>query len=157
MRDGLGASWDPSALGWDLSASVAPRVWSVISKRWGMRWVCVDCLQDACAYVTRLRAHRQRRSAEINERFFRTADLQRYQQPETSTSTEIEIRPADTAGESRPDRLETAAAVLGLEWPVERDEIVRAFRRTALRCHPDCGGTDAAMLEALAARDVLLG
>jgi len=51
-----------------------------------------------------------------------------------------------------------AAAVLSLKLPCTLDEMVLAYRRAALRAHPDrgAGGSDAAMARVNAARDVLM-
>lgn len=52
--------------------------------------------------------------------------------------------------------LRDAARLLGISWPATRDEIIKAFRRAALRHHPDVGGSDAAMVAVVEARRVLL-
>ena len=49
-----------------------------------------------------------------------------------------------------------ARDVLGLAPGATRDEILAAHRRLVSRVHPDRGGTNHAVLEANAARDVLL-
>ncbi len=66
---------------------------------------------------------------------------------------------------SRPQRRQTAptprltepADILGLAGTPTRAEIVAAFRRSALVCHPDYGGSAEAFRELVAARDALLG
>lgn len=49
------------------------------------------------------------------------------------------------------------AEVLGLTGQPSRAEILTAFRRSALICHPDYGGTAEAFRAIVAARDALLG
>ncbi len=56
----------------------------------------------------------------------------------------------------RLDVRESAARVLGLSWPCDAPAVQTAFRRAALRAHPDVGGNDAAMRAVIAARAVLL-
>lgn len=49
-----------------------------------------------------------------------------------------------------------ARKLLGVDAGVGRDEIIAAHRRLTTLVHPDKGGTNAAMQEANAARDLLL-
>jgi len=49
------------------------------------------------------------------------------------------------------------ADILGLAGSPSRAEIIAAFRRSALVCHPDYGGSAEAFRELVAARDALLG
>ncbi len=49
-----------------------------------------------------------------------------------------------------------ARKLLGIEEGAGRDEIIAAHRRLTALVHPDRGGTNAAMQEANAARDLLL-
>lgn len=49
------------------------------------------------------------------------------------------------------------ADILGLTGTPTRAEIIAAFRRSALVCHPDYGGSAEAFRELVAARDALLG
>jgi hypothetical protein len=48
------------------------------------------------------------------------------------------------------------ARALGVEAGASREEIIAAHRRLTALVHPDIGGTNAAMQEANAARDLLL-
>lgn len=57
---------------------------------------------------------------------------------------------------TRSQALSRARKVLGVEAGAGRDEIVAAHRRLTALVHPDKGGTNAAMQEANAARDLLL-
>ena len=57
----------------------------------------------------------------------------------------------------RRRRLARARARLGVDAGAGRDEIVAAHRRLTHEVHPDKGGSDAAMQEVNAARDLLLG
>lgn len=50
----------------------------------------------------------------------------------------------------------TPADILGLTGTPSRSEIIAAFRRSALVCHPDYGGSAEAFRELVAARDALL-
>lgn len=50
-----------------------------------------------------------------------------------------------------------ARKLLGIEAGAGRDEIIAAHRRLTTLVHPDKGGSNAAMQEANAARDLLLG
>lgn len=63
-----------------------------------------------------------------------------------------------TARGSEPaeSRVRRAAGVLGVSYPCTRDAVITAFRARASAVHPDHGGTDAQMREAIEARDVLL-
>lgn len=49
-----------------------------------------------------------------------------------------------------------ARALLGLPESADRDEIINAHRRLVARVHPDKGGTGEQVVEANAARDLLL-
>ncbi|WP_324072825.1 MAG: J domain-containing protein [Erythrobacter sp.] len=62
------------------------------------------------------------------------------------------LRPAST----RSQALFRARKLLGVEAGAGRDEIIAAHRRLTALVHPDIGGTNAAMQEANAARDLLL-
>lgn len=50
-----------------------------------------------------------------------------------------------------------ARRLLGIGAGAGRDDIIAAHRRLTHEVHPDKGGTDAAMQEVNAARDLLLG
>jgi hypothetical protein len=56
----------------------------------------------------------------------------------------------------RTTALRRARAVLGVEAGASRAEVIAAHRRLVALVHPDKGGTDSAMHEANAARDLLL-
>ncbi len=56
----------------------------------------------------------------------------------------------------RPTPADRAREVLGVPPGASRDQILAAHRRLVSRVHPDRGGSGEAMLEANAARDVLL-
>lgn len=56
----------------------------------------------------------------------------------------------------RPTPADLARDVLGVQPGATRKEILAAHRRLVGRVHPDRGGSGEAMLEANAARDVLL-
>ncbi|MBU7581043.1 MAG: J domain-containing protein [Porphyrobacter sp.] len=62
------------------------------------------------------------------------------------------LRPAPT----RSQAVFRARKLLGVEHGAGRDEIIAAHRRLTTLVHPDKGGTNAAMQEANAARDLLL-
>ena len=51
--------------------------------------------------------------------------------------------------------VEAAAKVLGVGWPLTQEELEKAFKRAAMRAHPDHGGNDALMRTVLTAREVL--
>ena len=57
----------------------------------------------------------------------------------------------------RSETLARARRLLGVDAGAGRDEIVAAHRRLTHEAHPDKGGSDAAMQEVNAARDLLLG
>ena len=57
----------------------------------------------------------------------------------------------------RGEALARARRLLGVDASAGRDEIVAAHRRLTHAAHPDKGGSDAAMQEVNAARDLLLG
>lgn len=57
----------------------------------------------------------------------------------------------------RARALERARRLLGVAAGAGREEIVTAHRRLTHEVHPDKGGSDAAMQEVNAARDLLLG
>lgn len=63
------------------------------------------------------------------------------------------LRPAST----RSQALFRARKLLGVEAGAGREEIILAHRRIVTLVHPDKGGSTAAMQEANAARDLLLG
>ena len=60
---------------------------------------------------------------------------------------------AGTAGNAS---LQQARALLGVGAGATRAEVIAAHRQLVARVHPDRGGSDAAMQEANAARDLLL-
>lgn len=62
------------------------------------------------------------------------------------------LRPAPT----RSQAIFRARKLLGVEAGAGRDDIIAAHRRLVTLVHPDRGGTNAAMQEANAARDLLL-
>ena len=62
------------------------------------------------------------------------------------------LRPAPT----RSQAIFRARKLLGIEAGAGRDDIIAAHRRLTTLVHPDKGGTNAAMQEANAARDLLL-
>lgn len=62
------------------------------------------------------------------------------------------LRPAST----RSQALFRARKLLGVEAGAGREEIIAAHRRLTALVHPDIGGSNAAMQEANAARDLLL-
>ncbi len=154
LRDRLGATWDSTYNGWILDARFANQAWDLASRCFGLRALCQDCLQDDCERVGWILETRERRAQELVQEFYGESNRHRRPMPAPSTSIELEIRPSV----QQPAPLkESAARALGLDWPAERDDIVRAFRRAALRYHPDVGGSEAQMLEILSAREVLLG
>lgn len=61
------------------------------------------------------------------------------------------------AGSARTRGIEQARDLLGVEPGAGREEIIAAHRRLTTQVHPDKGGSNAAMQEANAARDLLLG
>jgi hypothetical protein len=60
-------------------------------------------------------------------------------------------------GETRSQAMFRARKLLGVEAGAGREDIIAAHRRLTTLVHPDKGGTNAAMQEANAARDLLLG
>ncbi len=58
---------------------------------------------------------------------------------------------------TRPKAMQQARDLLGVGAGAGRDEIIAAHRRLTAQIHPDKGGSTAAMQEANAARDLLLG
>jgi hypothetical protein len=62
------------------------------------------------------------------------------------------LRPVPT----RSQAVFRARKLLGVEAGAGREEIIAAHRRLTTLVHPDKGGTNAAMQEANAARDLLL-
>ncbi|ANK12117.1 J domain-containing protein [Erythrobacter neustonensis] len=60
-------------------------------------------------------------------------------------------------GSARGQAAARARRVLGVDAGADRDEIIAAHRRLTAQVHPDRGGSNAAMQEANAARDLLLG
>lgn len=57
---------------------------------------------------------------------------------------------------TRRQALTKARTLLGVQPAASRDEIIAAHRRLAAMVHPDRGGTNDALREANAARDLLL-
>lgn len=60
-------------------------------------------------------------------------------------------------GAARRQALSDARALLGVASDASREEVIAAHRRLAALVHPDRGGTNDALREANAARDLLLG
>ncbi|ODS98387.1 MAG: molecular chaperone DnaJ [Erythrobacter sp. SCN 62-14] len=60
-------------------------------------------------------------------------------------------------GGARRQGLAKARALLGVTSAASREEIIAAHRRLAALVHPDRGGSNDALREANAARDLLLG
>lgn len=61
-----------------------------------------------------------------------------------------------TAGGTRGRALAKARALLGVDKSSSREDIIAAHRRLAAMVHPDRGGSNDALREANAARDLLL-
>jgi len=61
-----------------------------------------------------------------------------------------------SAAPTRPQELRRARNLLGVEAGAGREEIIAAHRRLTALVHPDKGGSNTAMQEANAARDLLL-
>lgn len=61
------------------------------------------------------------------------------------------------AAPSHAHAAQRARRLLGVEAGAGREEIIAAHRRLTALVHPDRGGSNAAMQEANAARDLLLG
>jgi hypothetical protein len=59
-------------------------------------------------------------------------------------------------GTARGRALAKARALLGVERSASREDIIAAHRRLAALVHPDRGGSNDALREANAARDLLL-
>jgi hypothetical protein len=57
---------------------------------------------------------------------------------------------------TRRAALRRARGLLGVDAGASREEVIAAHRRLTALVHPDRGGTNAAMQEANAARDLLL-
>jgi hypothetical protein len=57
---------------------------------------------------------------------------------------------------TRRAALRRARSLLGVDAGASREEVIAAHRRLTALVHPDRGGTNAAMQEATAARDLLL-
>lgn len=57
---------------------------------------------------------------------------------------------------TRAERLSDAAKTLGVTWPASKEEIKKAFKKAALRSHPDMGGSDQAFIQVKQARDTLI-
>lgn len=57
---------------------------------------------------------------------------------------------------TRRAALRRARGLLGVDAGASREEVIAAHRRLTALVHPDRGGTNAAMQEATAARDLLL-
>ena len=65
-------------------------------------------------------------------------------------------RPVTAAPPAMQMSLADAIKLLGVPADFTREDIIAAFRRQALRCHPDHGGTEAQFIELVKARDRLL-
>lgn len=59
------------------------------------------------------------------------------------------------AGSMRPDQVAAAAAVLGITLPATKEAIDEAFKKAAMKHHPDKGGNAEEMKRVLHARKVL--
>ncbi len=57
---------------------------------------------------------------------------------------------------TREEKLKSAARQLAISWPATKDEVKKAFRKAALKAHPDLGGNDQAFIAATKARDTLM-
>ncbi len=62
-----------------------------------------------------------------------------------------------SGGAARREALGKARALLGVPSDASREDIIAAHRRLAALVHPDRGGSNDALREANAARDLLLG
>jgi hypothetical protein len=65
-------------------------------------------------------------------------------------------RPGSAAPPAMQLPLADAIKLLGVPADFTREDIIATFRRKALRCHPDHGGTEAQFIELVRARDRLL-
>jgi hypothetical protein len=65
-------------------------------------------------------------------------------------------RPDDAVPPAMQMALAVAIELLGVPADFTREDVIAAFRRKAMRCHPDHGGTEAQFIELMTARDRLL-
>jgi hypothetical protein len=65
-------------------------------------------------------------------------------------------RPGSAAPPAMQTPLGDAIKLLGVPADFTREDIIAAFRRKAMRCHPDHGGTEEQFIELTKARDRLL-
>lgn len=170
-RQGAAVRELPGLRGWLVPLAAEGVLWGVVAATCGPAAVCAACLHDVGVC--------DGWEAVLRRRFEAAAAATALPPPRAG-------EPAATAWDPRPDRrwsrarpeppppprppprsppptppdpaaaLGAHAAALGIAWPATRADVARAFRRAALRCHPDLGGTDVGMRVVLAAREALL-
>lgn len=76
-----------------------------------------------------------------------------YEAPKRKKTYDAPPKPPEP---TRAERLSSAAKTLGVTWPASKEEIKKAFKRAALKSHPDMGGSDQAFIQVKQARDLLV-
>lgn len=167
----------PGFGGWFVPASSEDVLWRAVVHVTGEAALCRACLRGgaaACEAWGRIVAERFRdlldpawRAREQASRYRAAEALARALSEEETREQEAvfedrsvgsrRVRPAPQPRRPADSPQRRAARVLGIDWPASRSDVVAAFRRAALRSHPDVGGSNAAMVEVVRARAVLLG
>lgn len=145
--------------GWLVPNDLEDVLWAAVHNVGYQNEICEQCLHDAmpCDDWIRVvterfeRARRQIASFRDEPRGWSAPGYERVEpkeKPKKPSKEELKRK--------KEDAKKKAAKTLEVEWPCEREAITRAFRKAAMKAHPDLGGTDAAMRDVLEARDVLL-
>ena len=102
--------------------------------------------QQKRAEEERRRADEQRKERERRKQQQAEEERRRAAQQKTPKREEVKL----------PRTLEEALALLHLRTPVTTSDVKRAYRMQALKCHPDRGGSHAAMIQINAAYELAL-
>lgn len=93
-------------------------------------------------------------SSQTNRRGYSRQQFDPHEAPKRRNSHDYS--PPKPPEPTRAERLSSAAKTLGVTWPASKEEIKKAFKRAALKSHPDMGGSDQAFIQVKQARDLLV-
>ena len=150
---------------WFHPADYPVRVWAVAIQREGVAWTDAEITGIDNTYVrvryqgepARLSREKLARSWTIYRNVFFTSSRSGYAaQSFDQMWRERYWRPGTAPPPAMQMPLADAIKLLGVPADFTREDIIAAFRRKALRCHPDHGGTEAQFIELVKVRDRLL-
>jgi hypothetical protein len=164
-REGWRATETKDRRLWFHPADYPVRVWAVDIFREGVAWAEAEIIGIDNAYVrvryrgepARLDRDKLAHSWTLYRNVFFTSTRSGYA---ARSFDEMWRQRYWRAGTAPPPAMQMPLAdaikLLGVPTDFTREDIITAFRRKALRCHPDHGGTEEQFIELVKARDRLL-